>query len=235
MQHLAKLTLLLPLFVSAACVPVPNSGEIEDVDLPFHDEAFLAPGEGVVVLGGSDDAIGEDYFAACLREELEGGEPPIRLLPAAEVQDVLFPWLEPNTRPDTETEFAAFLERPGVQETLTALDLRLALLVTGSTSEGETAGVEAVIAGVYGSKQRSSLTAKVFDLKNAAMLGDAGVRSAATGGIAHFMLYGVILWPTTESTACEALGRQLSAAFAGREPPAVWPGPAADRTRSAER
>jgi hypothetical protein len=226
---------LLPPLLTAACLPVPNSGEIEDVDIPFHEAAFLAPGERVAVLGGNDDAIGEDYAASCLREELRAADPPVPLLAASEVQDSLFPWFELSTRPETETEFAAFLARPGVSERLRALNLRHVLLVTSSTADGQTAGAEAVIAGVYGAKQRTSLSATVVDMKNAAMLGDAGVRAAATGGIAHVMLYGVILVPTTQSTACKGLARQLGAIFAGRAPPPVGPGPAAGPPRAAER
>lgn len=226
---------LLPPLLTAACLPVPNSGEIEDVDIPFHDAAFLAPGERVVVLGGNDDAIGEDYAAACLREELQKADPPVPLIAAGEVQDALFPWFELSTRPETETEFATFLARPGVSERLRGLRLRHVLLVASSTADGQTAGAEAVIAGVYGAKQRTSLSAKVVDMKNAAILGDAGVRAAATGGIAHVMLYGVILVPTTQSTACKGLARQLGAIFAGRAPPPIGPAPVTDPPRSAER
>lgn len=224
---------LLAISHTTACLPLPNAGEIEDVDIPFHDEAFLAAGERVVVLGGADDAVGEDHSARCLREELQAANPPVPLIAAGEVQDALFPWFEPNTRPETETEFAAFLARPGVSERLRSLKLRHVLLVASSTSEGKTAGAEAVIAGAYGAKQRTSLSATVIDMKSAAMLGNAGVRAAATGGIAHVMLYGVILVPTTHSTACKGLARQLAAIFAGRAPPPI--GPAADPTRSTER
>jgi len=233
MRPVSKVIALLLLFLSAGCVPVPNAGTIEDVDMPFHDEAFLAPGEGVVVLGGSDDAIGKDYFAACLREELQTGDPPVRLIPTIDFQDTLFPWFELETRPSNDKELVSLLERPEVQARIRTLNLRHILLVTSSTSEGETAGVEAVIAGVHGSKQRSHLTARVIDFKNASVLGDAGVEAAAAGGLAHFMLYGVILVPTTESTACEALSRQLGAVFAGKEPPPLGSGPALIQTRSA--
>jgi len=235
MRILTMAIALLPLSFATACLPVPNAGKIEDVDIPFHEEAFLATGERVVVLGGAEDAVGEDYFAQCLREELTEADPPVPLIAAGEVQDALFPWFEPDTRPESETEFAAFLARPGVSERLEDLKLRHVLLVAGSTSEGKMAGAEAVIAGAYGSKQRTTLSAKVIDMKSATVLGDAGVRAAAAGGIAHVMLYGVILVPTTDSTACTGLARQLGAIFAGRAPPPIGSGPAADPTRSAER
>jgi hypothetical protein len=232
MRPVSKLIALVLLLVSAACVPVPNAGEIEDVDMPFHDEAFLAPGEGVVVLGGSDDAIGKDNFAACLREELQTGDPPVRLIPASDFQDTLFPWFELDTRPSSDKEFVSLFRRPEVQFRIKTLSLRHILLVTSSTSEGETAGVEAVVAGVHGSKQRSRLTAKVIDLKNASVLGDASVEAAAAGGLAHFMIYGIILVPTPGSTACEGLSRQLGAVFAGKELPPLGSGPALNKTRS---
>jgi hypothetical protein len=232
MRPVSKVIALLLLLVSAACVPVPNAGEIEDVDMPFHDEAFLAPGEGVVVLGGPDDAIGRDYFATCLREELQTGDRPVRLIPASDFRDSLFPWFEPDTRPSNDEELVSLFRRPEVQARIQTLNLRHFLLVTGSTTEEKGAGVETVVVGVHGSKQRSRLTAKVIDLKTASVLGDAGVEAAATGGLAHFMIYGVILVPTTGSTACEGLGRQLGAVFAGKELPPLGSGPARTQTRS---
>ncbi len=232
MRLVSKLIALPLLLLSAACVPIPNAGEIEDVDMPFHDEAFLAPGEGIVVLGRSDDTVGPDYFTTCLREELQSGDPPVRLIPAAEFQDSLFPWFEPDTRPSNDEELVSLFRRPDVQARIQALNLRHFLLVTGSTTEGKGAGVETVVVGIHGGKQRSRLTAKVIDLKTASVLGSAGVEAAATGGLAHFMIYGVILVPTTGSTACEGLGRQLGAVFAGKEPPPLGSGPALTRTRS---
>lgn len=231
MQSISRLTALLLVF-SPACVPIPNAGEIEDVDMPFHDEAVLAPGEGVVVFGGSDDAIGRDRYAICLREELQTGNPPVRLIPTTDFQDSLFPWFEPDTRPGNDEELVSLFGRPEVQARIQALNLRHFLMVTGSTSEGKGAGVETVVVGIHGAKQRSRLTVKVIDLKTASVLGSAGVEAAAAGGLAHFMIYGVILIPTTGSTACEGLGRQLGAVFAGKEPPRLGSGPALTQTRS---
>ncbi len=225
------IALLLPV-ISAACVPIPNAGEIEDVDMPFLDEAVLAPGEGVVVLGRSEDMVGPDYFAACLREELQTGDPPVRLIPVTDFQDSLFPWFEPNTRPSNDEELVSLFRRPEVQARIQALNLRHFLLVTGSTSENQGGGVETVAVGIHGATQRSRLTAKVIDLKTASILGDASVEAAAAGGLAHVMIYGVILIPTTGSTACEGLSRQLAAVFAGKEPPRLGSGPSPIQTRS---
>ncbi len=232
MQPISRLIVLLLLVFSAACVPIPNAGEIEDVDIPFHEEAFLTPGEGVVVFGGSDDAIGRDYFAICLREELRAGNPPVRLIPTTDFQDSLFPWFEPDTRPHNDEELLSFFQRPDVQARIQALNLRHFLMVTGSTSEGKGAGVEAIAVGIYGAKHRSRLTAKVIDLKDVSVLGNASVEAAAAGGFAHVMIYGVILVPTTGSTACEGLSRQLVAVFSGKGPPGFGPGPAPIQTRS---
>lgn len=232
MQSISRLISLLLLVFSAACVPIPNAGEIEDVDMPFHDEAVLGPGEGIVVFGGSDDAIGRDNYAICLREELQTGNPPVRLIPRMDFQDSLFPWFEPDTRPSNDEELVSLFGRPEVQARIQALNLRHFLMVTGLTSEGKGAGVETVVVGIHGAKQRSRLTAKVVDLKTVSVLGSAGVEAAATGGLAHFVIYGVILVPTTGSTACEGLSRQLGAVFAGQEPPRLGSGPTPTQTRS---
>lgn len=215
----SKVAAILSLLLSAACVPIPNGGEIEDIDMPFQEEAFLANGEGIVVLGGREDEFGQDYFTSCLREEFQSGNSPIRLIQSTDLQDRLFPWFELDTRPNNDEELLSLFGRSDVQDRIQQLNLRHILLVTGSTSEGQPAGVEAVIAGVHGSEQRTRLNAKIIDLKNANVLGNAGVEAAATGGLAHVMLYGVILVPTTASTACEGLSRQLRAVFAGHEPP----------------
>ena len=48
MRRRAAPMLLLLAGLVGACVPVPTPGEVEDIDVPFFETAFLEPGEGIV-------------------------------------------------------------------------------------------------------------------------------------------------------------------------------------------
>ncbi len=208
----------------AGCVPVPVPADIEDVDMPFYEEALLAEGEAVTVLSAAEDRTGRDDIADCLREGLQEANPPVRVIPAGAFRDTFFPWFEPGTAPKTEEDWAALLARPLVKARVAELDVRFLLEVQGSHTEGETKGVEAVAVGAVGAEVRDRVTAKLRDPKRATSIGAAAVESAGHNVLVHVMIYGIIILPMTETAACRELGRQLAAAFNGAS--ATTPAPA---------
>ena len=208
----------------AGCVPVPVPAGIEDVDLPFYEEALLADGEAVTVFSAVEDRMGRDDIADCLREGLEEADPPVRVIPAGAFRDTFFPWFEPGTAPRSDEDWAALLAQPLVKAKVAELDVRFLLEVQGSHTEGETKGVEAVAVGAVGAEVRDRVTAKLRDLKRATSIGAAAVESAGHNVLVHVMIYGIIILPMTETAACRELGRQLAAAFNGAS--ATRPAPA---------
>jgi hypothetical protein len=217
----------------AGCVPVPVPADIEDVDMPFYEEALLAEGEAVTVLSAAEDRTGRDDIADCLREGLQEANPPVRVIPAGAFRDAFFPWFEPETAPKSDEDWSALLARPLVKARVAELDVRFLLEVHGSHTEGGTKGVEAVAVGAVGAEVRDRVTAKLRDLKGATSIGAAAVESAGHDVLVHVMLYGVIILPMTETAACRELGRQLAAAFNGAS--ATTPAPARETATPARR
>ncbi len=208
----------------AGCVPVPVPADIEDVDMPFYEEALLAEGEAVTVLSAAEDRTGRDDIADCLREGLQEANPPVRVIPAGAFRDTFFPWFEPGKAPKSEEDWAALLARPLVKARVAELNVRFLLEVHGSHTEGGTKGVEAVAVGAVGAEVRDRVTAKLRDLKRPTSIGAAAVESAGHNVLVHVMIYGIIILPMTETAACRELGRQLAAAFNGAS--ATRPAPA---------
>ena len=93
------IALLLPV-ISAACVPIPNAGEIEDVDMPFLDAATLRKlldGRQAEVLATAFEhadgtleplcTVWEPAAGLVLTERVAGGDGSLRrLLEAAGIQ-----------------------------------------------------------------------------------------------------------------------------------------------------
>jgi hypothetical protein len=206
---------LLALLVGA-CLPVPTPGEVEDVDVPFFEAAFLAPGEGVVIQGDPGDLDQEAELLECLADGIEDAEPPLRVIPTAGFRDALFPWFEPSTTPESEADFERTLAEPMVQAKLATMNARHLVSLKAETSETDMGGAEMIIVGVQGNTRTSRVAAEVVDLRSGENLGEAGVTVSGKQALVHYMLYGVMLFATTETTACEELGRDLASVLNGQ-------------------
>ena len=206
---------LLALLVGA-CLPVPTPGEVEDIDVPFFEAAFLAPGEGVVIRGDPGDLDQEAELLECLADGIEEADPPLRVIPTAGFRDALFPWFEPSTTPESEADFERTLAEPMVQAKLATMNARHLVSLKAETSETDMGGAEMIIAGVHGNTRTSRVAAEVVDLRSGENLGEAGVTVSGKQAVVHYLLYGVMLFATTETTACEELGRDLASVLNGQ-------------------
>jgi len=206
---------IVAVVLAAACVPIPAPGEIEDADLPFFAEARLADGEGVVVLHEAGEGSDGDSVAECLRDSLRDGNPPVPVVAARPFRAALDPWMKALSQIGGDEHYALVLAEPLIREKIAGIGVRHLIFATSHRSEGNTGGVEAVMAGVWGVRETTTVRARVIDLKAAQALGTAQVTAGGTEGVAHVMLYGVILLAATEGSACNELGRQLVAAFHG--------------------
>lgn len=219
--------LLIPAFVLAACLPIPSHGEVEDVDIPFYEEALLSGDEAVVVMGGTSDPDGEESVVECIRGKLREADPPVRVLPVRALRDALSPWFEDLSPYRSNEDYAALLTPQPARQAISDLNARHLIYVDSTTTEGQSEGVEAIIAGAVGFKETTRVRARILDLKAARLLGTAQVTAVGDEGYVHFMIYGVLLLAATEGTACDELGHQLAAVFRGRDIAALFP-PAGD-------
>jgi hypothetical protein len=114
------------------------------VDETRQVAAALQANESIVVLKKPQlEGTGtEEKFISCVQENLGGqlvhpedGQSakaskaknmvPFKIYGEQEFADALFPWFEPSTAPGNAAGFRALLERPGVAERLTQIEMRL--------------------------------------------------------------------------------------------------------------
>lgn len=202
--------------VIGACVPVPTPGEVDDIDVPFFETAFLEPGEGIVIQGDPRHLDQETELLECLRDGIEEADPPLRIIPTQEFRDAFFPWFEPSTSPKDEADFERVLAEPRVQAKLASMNVRHFVSLKADTSETEMGGVEMIAVGATGNTRTSRVTAEVVDLRSGEALGEAGVTVSGKQLFLHYTIFGAVLFATTETTACEELGRNLAAVLNGQ-------------------
>ena len=216
MRRRAAPMLLLLAGLVGACVPVPTPGEVEDIDVPFFETAFLEPGEGIVIQGDPRQLDEEAELLECLGDGLEEADPPLRIIPTQGFRDAFFPWFESSTSPDSAADFERVLAEPRVQAKLASMRVRHFVTLKADTSETEMGGVEMIAAGVTGNTRTSRVTAEVVDLRSGEALGEAGVTVSGKQLFLHYTIFGAVLFATTETTACEELGRSLAAVLNGQ-------------------
>ncbi len=202
--------------LAGACVPVPTPGEVDDIDVPFFETAFLEPGEGIVIQGDPHHLDQEVELLECLHDGIEEADPPLRIIPTQGFRDAFFPWFEPSTSPDDAADFERVLAEPLVQAKLASMNLRHFVSLKADTSETETGGVEMIAVGATGNTRTSRVSAEVVDLRSGEALGEAGVTVSGKQALIHYGFYGIALFATTETTACEQLGRSLAAVLNGQ-------------------
>jgi hypothetical protein len=173
----------------SACVwiPAPASVDIEPTEVSFDRSASLDNSEAIVILGGLEKDAGEDDLGDCVMEELRDVNPPVRVIPALQFRDALFPWFEPKWIPNNQAELQAVLESHKVQERIADLSVRYLILVGGQTSlgtEGDWEGVGFVVL-TQSQEKTTKLSARVFDLKGGSTVGrlDISIATTQTGSL----------------------------------------------------
>jgi hypothetical protein len=180
--------------------------------------------ESIVILSSSYHVAkpAEDVFIECVTDEAQSGSRKLRVYPADEFQDALFPWLEPRTAPAKIADLAELLDRPGVRERIEASGVRYIVWIQGKTEESNSNGGLACAAGPTGGAcfglawwdNVSSYEAAVWDLESGV---DAGKVTTDVNGTSMVpaLIIPVPFIARTRAAACEGMADQLQTFIAG--------------------
>jgi hypothetical protein len=184
----------------------------------------LGTNESIVILSSSYHVAkpAEDAFIECVTENAQSGSKKLRVYPAAEFRDALFPWLEPRTAPAKAANLQEMLDRPGVQEAIKARNVRYIVWIQGTTEESNNNGGLACAAGPTGGAcfglawwdNLSSYEAAIWDLAAAA---DAGKVTTNVNGTSMIpaLIVPVPFIARTRAAACKGMASQLQTFIAG--------------------
>ena len=106
-------------------------------------ETGFVEGQSVVVIGRSNlpsTAETELDFIECVATDLSKNEKGLRVIPADEFRDVVFPWFEPRVEPERSAQLAGLLNQPRLAAQLDSIDLRYLVWIDGRTSRTSSAG-----------------------------------------------------------------------------------------------
>lgn len=213
--------LLLAVSLVAACTTTQT--QISESE---HRGTRLEEDEAVVILSG--DPHGEDEQADdCVGKPLRGLAPTLRLLPASEFRDALYPYFTQSTMPHTAEEFEVILENPVVQQRIASLRVHY-LIVFSESYESRNDWHNYILCGAgYGGggclgfawwDRQSGIGAEIWDLTGKSFGGKISSEAKGTGIMPAFGLPVPLYMPATESAACKETARQLLQAIgvAGR-------------------
>jgi hypothetical protein len=175
-------------------------------------------GESVVIIASSyhtsDPA--EDAFIECVIDSVDSGRGKLKVHPASELRDALFPWLEPRTAPQKIEDLPKLLKRPGISERIDERGIRYLIWIKGDTERTNGGGSLSCAAGPTGGacfglawwENMSAYEATVWDL-------DDGVRSGmVTTSVNGTSVVPALILPMpfiarTRAAACKGMSTQL--------------------------
>jgi len=184
----------------------------------------LGKNEAIVIMSSSYHIAkpAEDAFIECVTKNAQSGAKKLRVYPAAEFRDALFPWLEPRTAPARATDLPDMLERPGVQARIKERNVRYIVWIQGKTEESNSNGGLACAAGPTGGAcfglawwdNLSSYEAAIWDLAGAA---DAGKVTTSVNGTSMVpaLIVPLPFIARTRAAACKGMASQLQTFIAG--------------------
>jgi len=184
----------------------------------------LGKNEAIVIMSSSYHIAkpAEDAFIECVTKNAQSGAKKLRVYPAAEFRDALFPWLEPRTAPARASDLPDMLERPGVQARIKERNVRYIVWIQGKTEESNSNGGLACAAGPTGGAcfglawwdNLSSYEAAIWDLAGAA---DAGRVTTSVNGTSMVpaLIVPLPFIARTRAAACKGMASQLQTFIAG--------------------
>ena len=171
----------------------------------------------VTVVSGSGD---DPDIPVCVGRALRLADPEVSIIPSEQFRDALFPWFERRQMPSDPQQMAALLEKALIQRRIKAFDLRYLIVVSSDTKQSDVKHAMILVpGGFFGFEswdREASLTAVVWDLKEAQRAGTVDVSASGTALVPAFILP-IPLIPATETTACQQLGRHLAQFLTGAD------------------
>ena len=206
--------LIIFFFITTFISSCTTSRLEEQVNLPLN----LNEGESVVVISNSYHSGNQtEYdFIQCVNKSLSKKQDYFNLIQTEYFQNMLYPWLEPRTAPQTPEDLPEFLSRDLVRGTLEKHNVKYLINISGETKTNSSSGALSCAAGLGGGgcfglawwDDTSSYSASVWDIAQQSSVGSVSATVSGTSVIPALIIPIPII-ARTKSSACDGLVKQL--------------------------
>ena len=206
--------LIIFFFITTFISSCTTSRLEEQVNLPLN----LNEGESVVVISNSYHSGNQtEYdFIQCVNKSLSKKQDYFNLIQTEYFQNMLYPWLEPRTAPQTPEDLPEFLSRDLVRGTLETHNIKYLINISGETKTNSSSGALSCAAGPGGGgcfglawwDDTSSYSASVWDIAQESSVGSVSATVSGTSVIPALIIPIPII-ARTKSSACNGLVTQL--------------------------
>ena len=206
--------LIICFFITTLISSCTTSRLEQQVNLPLN----LNEGESVVVISNSYHSGNQtEYdFIQCVNKSLSKKQDYFNLIQTEYFQNMLYPWLEPRTAPQTPEDLPEFLSRDLVRGTLETHNVKYLINISGETKTNSSSGALSCAAGPGGGgcfglawwDDTSSYSASVWDIAQQSSVGSVSATVSGTSFIPALIIPIPII-ARTKSSACDGLVKQL--------------------------
>jgi hypothetical protein len=206
--------LIIFFFITTLISSCTTSRLEQQVNLPLN----LNEGESVVVISNSYHSGNQtEYdFIQCVNKSLSKKQDYFNLIQTEYFQNMLYPWLEPRTAPQTPEDLPEFLSRDLVRGTLETHNIKYLINISGETKTNSSSGALSCAAGPGGGgcfglawwDDTSSYSASVWDIAQQSSVGSVSATVSGTSVIPALIIPIPII-ARTKSSACDGLVTQL--------------------------
>ena len=206
--------LIIFFFITTFISSCTTSRLEEQVNLPLN----LKEGESIAVISNSYHSGNQtEYdFIQCVNKSLSKKQDYFNLIQTEYFQNMLYPWLEPRTAPQTPEDLSEFLSRDLVRGTLETHNIKYLINISGETKTNSSSGALSCAAGPGGGgcfglawwDDTSSYSASVWDIAQQSSVGSVSATVSGTSVIPALIIPIPII-ARTKSSACDGLVTQL--------------------------
>ena len=206
--------LIIFFFITTFISSCTTSRLEEQVNLPLN----LKEGESIAVISNSyhSGSQTEYDFIQCVNKSLSKKQDYFNLIQTEYFQNMLYPWLEPRTAPQTPEDLSEFLSRDLVRGTLETHNIKYLINISGETKTNSSSGALSCAAGPGGGgcfglawwDDTSSYSASVWDIAQQSSVGSVSATVSGTSVIPALIIPIPII-ARTKSSACDGLVKQL--------------------------
>ena len=206
--------LIIFFFITTFISSCTTSRLEEQVNLPLN----LKEGESIAVISNSYHSGNQtEYdFIQCVNKSLSKKQDYFNLIQTEYFQNMLYPWLEPRTAPQTPEDLPEFLSRDLVRGTLETHNVKYLINISGETKTNSSSGALSCAAGPGGGgcfglawwDDTSSYSASVWDIAQQSSVGSVSATVSGTSVIPALIIPIPII-ARTKSSACDGLAKQL--------------------------
>ena len=206
--------LIIFFFITTFISSCTTSRLEEQVNLPLN----LKEGESIAVISNSYHSGNQtEYdFIQCVNKSLSKKQDYFNLIQTEYFQNMLYPWLEPRTAPQTPEDLPEFLSRDLVRGTLETHNIKYLINISGETNTNSSSGALSCAAGPGGGgcfglawwDDTSSYSASVWDIAQQSSVGSVSATVSGTSVIPALIIPIPII-ARTKSSACDGLVKQL--------------------------